>query len=169
HNKTPYELWNGRKPNISYFHIFGSKCFVLNNGKNHLNTFDEKSDEAIFLGYSMVSKAFRVFNKRTMFTEESIHVIFDEKHVDDKPSKHDHEVLDLSDKDEGVNKGDRMKPTEFIPFRSLPLKISQRNPDSDSAEPSGNSGYLKRRQFRKWQLSANPSGNTNNFCSSTRS
>ncbi|VFQ98021.1 unnamed protein product [Cuscuta campestris] len=42
------------------------------------------------------------------------------------------------DKDEEVNKGDRIKPTEFIPFRSLPPKISQKNPDSDSAEPSGN-------------------------------
>ncbi|VFQ87884.1 unnamed protein product, partial [Cuscuta campestris] len=88
----------------------------------------------------MMSKAFRVFNKRTMITEESIHVIFDEKHVVDKPSKHDHEVLDLSDKDEEVNEGDRMKPTEFIPFKSLPLKTSQRNPDLDSAEPSGNFG-----------------------------
>ncbi|VFQ63416.1 unnamed protein product [Cuscuta campestris] len=45
------------------------------------------------------------------------------------------------DKDEEVNEGDRMKPTEFIPFRSLPLKTSQRNPDSDSAEPFGN--YLE--------------------------
>ncbi|VFQ93676.1 unnamed protein product [Cuscuta campestris] len=53
---------------------------------------------------------------------------------------HDHEVLDLSDKDEEVNEGDRMKPTEFIPFRSLPLKTSQRNPDSNSAEPTGNLG-----------------------------
>ncbi|VFQ80683.1 unnamed protein product, partial [Cuscuta campestris] len=44
------------------------------------------------------------------------------------------------DKDEEANEGDRMKPTEFIPFRSLPLKTSQRNPDSDSAEPSGNLG-----------------------------
>ncbi|VFQ95848.1 unnamed protein product, partial [Cuscuta campestris] len=44
------------------------------------------------------------------------------------------------DKDEEVNEGDRMKPTEFIPFRSLPLKTTQRNPDSNSAEPSGNLG-----------------------------
>ncbi|VFQ85169.1 unnamed protein product [Cuscuta campestris] len=44
------------------------------------------------------------------------------------------------DKDEEVNEEDRMKPTEFIPFRSLPLKTSQRNPDSDSGEPSGNFG-----------------------------
>ncbi|VFQ93305.1 unnamed protein product [Cuscuta campestris] len=46
----------------------------------------------------------------------------------------------LKEADEEVNEGDRMKPTEFIPFRSLPLKTSQRNPDSDSAEPSGNLG-----------------------------
>ncbi|VFQ77692.1 unnamed protein product [Cuscuta campestris] len=56
----------------------------------------------------------------------------------DKPSKHDHEVLDLSNKDEEINEGDRMKPTEFIPFGSLPLKTSQRNPDS--AKPTGNHG-----------------------------
>ena len=35
-------------------------------------------DVGIFLGYSTSSKAFRVFNKRTMVVEESIHVIFDE-------------------------------------------------------------------------------------------
>ncbi|VFQ90803.1 unnamed protein product [Cuscuta campestris] len=73
-----------------------------------------------------------------LISKESIHVIFDEKHVVDKPSKPDHEVLDLSDKDEEVNEEDRMKPTEFIPFGSLPQKTSQRNPDS--AEPIGNHG-----------------------------
>ncbi|VFQ85030.1 unnamed protein product [Cuscuta campestris] len=44
------------------------------------------------------------------------------------------------DKDEETNEGDRMKPTEFIPFGSLPLKTSQRNPDSDGAEPTRNHG-----------------------------
>ncbi|VFQ67773.1 unnamed protein product [Cuscuta campestris] len=57
-------------------------------------------------------------------------------HYFDKPSKHDHEVLDLSDKDKEVNEGDRMKPMEFIPFGSLPLKTSRRNPDSYWAEPT---------------------------------
>ena len=28
-NKTPYELWKGRKPNVRYFKIFGSTCFIL--------------------------------------------------------------------------------------------------------------------------------------------
>ena len=77
-NKTPYELYKGRKPNISHLHVFGCKCFVLNNGKDNLGKFDAKSDEAIFLGYSSTSKAYRVYNKRTMTVEESIHVNFDE-------------------------------------------------------------------------------------------
>ena len=76
--KTPYELYKGRKPNISHLHVFGCKCFVLNNGKDNLGKFDAKSDEGIFLGYSLHSKAFRIYNKRTMVIEESIHVAFNE-------------------------------------------------------------------------------------------
>ena len=76
--KTPYELWNERRPNVNYFHVFGCKCFILNNGKSNLGKFDAKSDEGIFLGYSTSSKAYRVFNKRSLTVEESIHVVFDE-------------------------------------------------------------------------------------------
>ena len=35
-NKTPYELWKERKPNISFFHSFGCKYYVLNNDKDNL-------------------------------------------------------------------------------------------------------------------------------------
>nr|GEV39642.1 uncharacterized mitochondrial protein AtMg00810-like [Tanacetum cinerariifolium] len=31
YNKTPYELLRGRKPNIQYFHMFGSLCYPTNN------------------------------------------------------------------------------------------------------------------------------------------
>ena len=75
--KTPYELWNNKKPNVSYFKVFDCKCFVLNE-KDALGKFDTKSDEGIFLGYSYTSKAFHVFNKRTLVIEESIHVVFNE-------------------------------------------------------------------------------------------
>jgi hypothetical protein len=77
-DKTPYEILRGRKPNISHLHIFGCKCFILNNGKELLGKFDAKSDEGIFLGYSLSSKAYRVFNKRLRIVEESVHVAFDE-------------------------------------------------------------------------------------------
>ena len=77
--KTSYELIRGRKPNISHLRVFGCRCFVHVNGKENLGKFDPRSDEAIFLGYSLVSKAYRVFNKRTRKIEESVHVVFDEK------------------------------------------------------------------------------------------
>jgi len=67
--KTLYELYKGRKPNISQFRVFGCKCFVLNNGKNSLGKFDAKADEAIFLGYLLQSKAYKVFNRRTLSVE----------------------------------------------------------------------------------------------------
>ena len=47
--RTPYKLWRGRRPNISYFHPFGSKCFILNT-KGQLAKFDSKVDKGIFLG-----------------------------------------------------------------------------------------------------------------------
>ena len=47
-NKTPYELFKGRKPNIMRLRIFGCKCYVHNNGKDALGKFDPRSDEAIF-------------------------------------------------------------------------------------------------------------------------
>jgi len=52
---TPCELYKGRKPNISHLRVFGSKCFVLNNGKYNLGKFDSKFNEAIFLGYSFLA------------------------------------------------------------------------------------------------------------------
>ena len=48
-NCTPYEICNERKPNLSYFRIFGSKCYILVDNENVENC-DSKSDEGIFLG-----------------------------------------------------------------------------------------------------------------------
>ena len=62
--KTAYEIWNGKKPKVKYFQVFGSKCYILNDREN-LGKFDAKSDKGIFLGYSTSSRAYRVYNKRT--------------------------------------------------------------------------------------------------------
>ena len=93
--KTPYELYKGRKPSISHLRVFGYKCFVLNNGKDNLGKFDPKSDEGIHIGYAINGHAYRVYNKRLLAVEESIHVVFDEtncsvpKSVMDEPSMDD--------------------------------------------------------------------------------
>ncbi|EOY19682.1 Uncharacterized protein TCM_044860 [Theobroma cacao] len=97
-SKTPYELYKGRKPNISHLKSFCCKCFVLNNGKQPLGKFDAKSDEAIFLGYALKSKAYRGFNKRTLTVEESIHVVFDESNALQKKVHDDDDDVEVLEK-----------------------------------------------------------------------
>jgi transposase InsO family protein len=59
--KTPYKLLIGRKPNISYFRVFGCKRFIYK--KKRLGKFGSRCDEGFFLGYASNAKAYRVFNK----------------------------------------------------------------------------------------------------------
>ena len=73
--KTPYELWKGRKPNISYFHPFGCYCFILNT-KDNLGKFDSKCDFGLLHGYFESSKAYKVYNSRILTVEGAIHVKF---------------------------------------------------------------------------------------------
>ncbi|GJV50128.1 retrovirus-related pol polyprotein from transposon TNT 1-94 [Tanacetum coccineum] len=77
HDKTPYEIFRERIPDISYFHVFRCPVFIHNH-KDHLGKFDAKADDGYFLGYLFVSKAFRVFNIRRQQVEEIYHVTFDE-------------------------------------------------------------------------------------------
>nr|GEZ91242.1 retrovirus-related Pol polyprotein from transposon TNT 1-94 [Tanacetum cinerariifolium] len=83
HNKTPYELFNGRSPAIGFLKPFGCHVMILNTLDN-LGKFKEKGDEGYFIGYSMCSKAFRVFNKRTRRVEENLHVEFLENNAIEK-------------------------------------------------------------------------------------
>nr|GEY69709.1 hypothetical protein [Tanacetum cinerariifolium] len=74
-NKTPYELFNGRTPAIGFLKPFGCHVMILHT-LDHLGKFEAKGDEGYFIGYSMSSKAFKVFNKRTKKVEENLHVDF---------------------------------------------------------------------------------------------
>ena len=70
-----------------------------NNGKENLGKFDARSDEGIFLCYSSLSKAYKVYNKRTMKVEESMHVVFDETEM------HDSRGNNNDDDDQGFDFG----------------------------------------------------------------
>ena len=79
---TPHGLFKDRKPNVSHFHAFGSKCFFNNNDKKNLGKLDERSNKGIFAGYLFVSKEYSVYDKYIKVIEESIHVVFDETNND---------------------------------------------------------------------------------------
>ncbi|GKA18057.1 retrovirus-related pol polyprotein from transposon TNT 1-94 [Tanacetum coccineum] len=84
HGKTTYDVFRGRSLDISYFYVF--RCPVhIHNHRDHLGKFDEKADDGFFLGYSLVAKAFKVFNIRRQEMEEIVHVTFSED--DDAISK----------------------------------------------------------------------------------
>ncbi|GJU98979.1 ribonuclease H-like domain-containing protein [Tanacetum coccineum] len=77
HNKTPYEHFHDRTPTLSFMRPFGCPVTIINT-INHLSKFDGKVDEGFFVGYSLNSKAFRVFNSRTRIVEENLHIRFSE-------------------------------------------------------------------------------------------
>nr|GEZ29943.1 retrovirus-related Pol polyprotein from transposon TNT 1-94 [Tanacetum cinerariifolium] len=80
-NKTPYELLTGKQPIISYLRLFGCHVTILNT-INQLGKFDRKSDSGFLVGYSLNSKAFRVYNLETKRVEENLQVNF----LENKPN-----------------------------------------------------------------------------------
>nr|GEY30894.1 retrovirus-related Pol polyprotein from transposon TNT 1-94 [Tanacetum cinerariifolium] len=77
HNKTPYELFHGRTPTLSFMRPFGCPVTILDT-KDHLGKFNGKADKGFFIGCSLNSNAFKVFNSRTRTVEENLHIRFSE-------------------------------------------------------------------------------------------
>nr|GEX33651.1 ribonuclease H-like domain-containing protein [Tanacetum cinerariifolium] len=75
HNKTLYELLLGRSPSIGFMRPFGCPVTILNT-LDPLGKFNGKDDEGFLVGYSVNSKAFRVFNSKTRIVQETLHINF---------------------------------------------------------------------------------------------
>ncbi|GKA99418.1 retrovirus-related pol polyprotein from transposon TNT 1-94 [Tanacetum coccineum] len=82
HNKTPYELVHGKKPDITFLYIFGALCYATNDNED-LGKLKEKADIGIFIRYAPNRKGYRIYNKRSHQIMETYHVQFDEltKHM----------------------------------------------------------------------------------------
>ena len=112
----PHEIWNGKKPRVKYFRVFGSKCYILNDREN-LRKFDAKSDEGIFLGYSITSQVYRVFNKRTKTVMESINV-----EIDDAITK-----VEMVDDEEGPSTKE-----PIVEVEALDIEVEGPTPEKES-------------------------------------
>ena len=87
-----------RKPSLSYFHVFGAKCYVLN--EEHLGKFDAKAEEGIFLGYSLESKAYRVYLINDDKLIESINVRFDDTKLPSLQKENESDSLEFENLDD---------------------------------------------------------------------
>jgi hypothetical protein len=59
-DKTPYEVWTGRVPNLSFLKIWGSEAFVR---RLMLDKLGPKSDKCFFIGYPRETKGYYFYNK----------------------------------------------------------------------------------------------------------
>jgi transposase InsO family protein len=91
--KSSYELLTGNKPNVSYFHVFGSKCYILVKKGRH-SKFAPKAVEGFLLGYDSNTKTYTVFNKSSRLVEVTNDIVFDETNGSPR------EQVDLDDIDQ---------------------------------------------------------------------
>ena len=91
--KMAYELLTGNNPQVGYFRVFGSKCYILD--KHHCSKFSAKSHEGFLLGYGSNSHTYHVYNNFTRKVEEMVDVKFDESNV----SQVEQLPIDVADKD----------------------------------------------------------------------
>nr|GEU34425.1 hypothetical protein [Tanacetum cinerariifolium] len=150
HNKTPYELFNGRSPAIGFLKPFGCHVMIFNTLDN-LGKFEEKGDEGYFIGYLMSSKAFRVFNKRTMRVEENLHVEFLENKAIKKgagpnctevPKGSGNSNPTASTSNPPADQMETLTVETLIPTVSSPVPTAY---STDSQEPSSNSRLISKK------------------------
>nr|GEV88777.1 retrovirus-related Pol polyprotein from transposon TNT 1-94 [Tanacetum cinerariifolium] len=77
HHKTPYELVHYKKPDLTFFRVFGALCYPTNDNED-LGKLQPTADIGIFVGYAPSRKGYRIYNKRTRRILKTIHIQFDE-------------------------------------------------------------------------------------------
>jgi hypothetical protein len=143
-NKTVYELLLGKKPHVSYFRVFGSKCFILNK-KPKNSKFAPKVDEGFLLGYASNALGYRVFNKPSGCVEVAYDVIFDESN-----SFQGEQVDSVVGMEESPSKAIKklatgeIKPQEQEDEDDDNMLMFKGSSTSTSAAQPGNSGQMSR-------------------------
>ncbi|CDO72947.1 hypothetical protein BN946_scf185002.g132 [Trametes cinnabarina] len=75
-DKTPYEAFWGKKPDVSNLHEFGAVCWVLRQDSS-IDKLARKSRPCRFLGFSEESRAYRLYDPTTQQVITSRNVVFD--------------------------------------------------------------------------------------------
>nr|GEW89197.1 ribonuclease H-like domain-containing protein [Tanacetum cinerariifolium] len=141
HNKTPYEIFHGRTPTLSFIRPFGCPVTILNT-LDHLGKFDGKADECFFVGYSLNSKAFRVFNSRKRTVEENLHIRFSESTPNAVGSRPDW-VIDIDALIRPINYEPIVADTQYNGF------VDPKSSHDDGFKPSSDDGKKVDKDPRK--------------------
>ena len=129
-----YELLTDKKPNVSYFKVFGAKCWIRY--PRHNSKFASKAHKGFMLGYGKDSHTYRVFNSFYHKVFETIDVQFDETNGSQR--EHLPNVLDEVPSSESIK---LMGTGEIIPSEAQPkeeLIIFAPDQPEDNAQPEDN-------------------------------
>ena len=74
-DQTPFEVWYDYKPSLKFLRVFGCLCFTYIPQVKR-DKLDKKAEADIFVRYSTISKAYRVFQPHTSRIIVSRHVLF---------------------------------------------------------------------------------------------
>jgi hypothetical protein len=138
--KTSYEFLTGKKPNVSYFRVFGSKCFILIK-RVRKSKFAPKAVEGFLLGYDSNTRAYRFFKESTGLVEVSCDIVFDETNGSqveqvDLDELDDEEALCVSIGD--VCPKESEEPTQAQDQPSSSMQASPPTQDEDQAQDDEN-------------------------------
>jgi hypothetical protein len=125
--KAPYELLTGNKPNVSYFRVFRSKCYVLLK-RAKSSKFAPKAYEGFMFGYDSNSHSYCVFNKDSDCVEIMCHAVF----VEIKGSQV--EQYDFDDVDDKEAPCDALRTMAISDVR--PQEANEDQPSSNEAAPT---------------------------------
>ena len=70
---TPYELWNGRKPNLEHLRVWGCPAHVLEKDPTKL---ESRTEVCVFIGYPRGTKAYEFYSLRDQKVIVSTHATF---------------------------------------------------------------------------------------------
>jgi hypothetical protein len=124
--KTLYALITSNKSNVSYFRVFGSKCYVLLK-RPKFSKFDPKVYEGFMLGYDSNSRVYRVFNKDSGCVETMCDAIFD------KTNGSQVEHYDLDDVDDEEAPCDALRAMAIGDVK--PQEVNEDEPSSNEVAP----------------------------------
>ena len=139
---TPIEAWSGEKPSVTHLRVFGSACYS-HIPKDERKKLDPKAQEAIFLGYGIETKGYRLYNINSQKVYFSRDVIFNEMKFP-------------------RNKQDRIERQEITPKIELEMNEEEEASDSETAneeEPKASRKSSRRRRapdhYGEWVNIAN--------------
>ena len=158
--KTPYELLNGRKPNIAYFRVFGCKCYILKKD-TRLSKFEKKC-EGFLLGYSTTSKAYRVWNLASGTLEEVHDVEFDETKgsQDENENLEDVRGTQLSNAMKNMDVGE-LRPRQVIDEEDDQVQVLSNSNVQDDTNQASTSGSHDNVQDQVASTSSQPNDQAN--------